>query len=159
LLCYEEWLEEIKDKVYPEECYSIAEELIGNESYSEEDIQEFCKKLRDYANEDNFSKTGLFISALINRASSKDITIYLGELGDKLCYLGYENEKNLRIIGNAGEHLGENMREGKLRVEGRISKMGKPRGGEIYEGSKLIYPGKLKIMLRRIACSLRFGRR
>jgi hypothetical protein len=51
------------------------------------------------------------------------------------------------------------MREGKLRVEGRISKIGKPRGGEIYEGNNLLYPGKLKIMLRRIRCSLRFGRR
>jgi len=110
------------------------------DEYSAKDVEEFSKNLKKFENKKNFEKTGLFLSALANLSPSDKIILKLGDVGWKINYIGYKNQKTLIIEGDCGDFTGLNMNDGEIRVSGKIKSLGKNIEGRIYREDKLIYP-------------------
>jgi hypothetical protein len=83
---------------------------------------------------------GLFISFLINNCPDERVNLRLGEGGAKIDYLGYRNCRELFIHGDAGDYLGQGMRAGQIKISGTVKGLGRPRGGIVYSGDKLLFP-------------------
>jgi len=148
---YEEWLDAIKDEADVDSAYALAVEILEGTSATSQEIAEFSKRLANYVYERGFSKTGLFLSALVNSSLDDKITLKLGETGRYIDYIGYLNEKEVTIEGDAGNMLGIET-TGKIYILGevksiagrrdRIYKKGKPLSGGWLEWIK-----NLKIFL------------
>ena len=117
----EDLIEEYKSFINQAINFEEAEKLYSRlkiNSVSSKDIGEFSLLLGGYQTLDSFYLSGYFISKLINESVDKEFkvhTIYLESLMD--C-LGYKNEKNLKINGNAGYGVGRNMKSGEIHVNG-----------------------------------------
>jgi len=128
------------------------------DEYSAKDVEEFSKNLKKFENKKNFEKTGLFLSALANLSPSDKIILKLGDVGWKINYIGYKNQKTLIIEGDCGDFTGLNMNDGEIRVSGKIKSLGKNIEGRIYREDKLIYPGWTKWIKQKFKKLLmRFG--
>lgn len=105
------------------------------EKVSADDVEQFSLLLARYQDHSSFfSRTGSFISALVNTSPDAEFRVHTRSLEPfYLSHLGHANVKQLRIIGNAGSDLGEYMTKGKIVVEGNAmaSLADHLRGGEI----------------------------
>lgn len=133
---YEEWLDAVKDEDDVDCAYALALDMISDLSFRSKDISEFSRRIGKYSKEKSFSKSGLFLSALINCCVDEKIVLELGEIGRSIDYIGYLNEKEIIIEGDTGNLLGLNMK-GVIRVSGRIMGIGK-NDGKIYRGTRLL---------------------
>ena len=104
----------VDDSNYPE---ILA--LIKDIKYSAKDVELFSIALAEFQDHPLFSgKAGFFLSALINGGAETNYTLHLEHLEEELCFLGYQNTKNIRIIGNAGIWVGVGMLNGTITIEG-----------------------------------------
>lgn len=89
---------------------------------TKKNIEEFCLRLSLYQEMIGFeSKSGYFLSALINNFKEQEIILNLQHFQKRPWYIGYKNkEKNIIINGNVGYGLGYDMRGGTITVNGNI---------------------------------------
>ncbi len=111
--------------------------------YSSRDVERFSLLLPGlYDGSEHFvAKAGFFLSALIGNCACHEFTIYvpdsLREFGG-IHYLGCENEKKVRVFGDAGWFAGFDMRGGEFTVHGNA-------GGYVgtgMSGGKIIIEGQ-----------------
>ncbi|MFN3910219.1 MAG: hypothetical protein ACK4J0_03245, partial [Candidatus Anstonellaceae archaeon] len=106
------------------------------------DIQEFVQNLEKFQDYKDFElMAGLFLSALINSSTDRIIHIDLRHLRYPLDFVGYENKKEVYIIGDVGNFLGYFMSKGRITLIGNVGiEVGKKmNGGEIYISKEVIY--------------------
>lgn len=117
----------------PEAFYARACECLGEAvKAGPKDIMEFSCGLKPYRAKPGAGwKTGLFISALINRSEWPHFVLEPLGAGQPLDYLGYRNNKNLVVIGTAGNRLGWEMSGGSIYVDGDA---GNEAGGRMSDG-------------------------
>ena len=88
-------------------------------SYTPYDIQLFVISLAEFQDEEHFSlKAGIFLSALINNGRGSSYIIDVTHLSEKISYLGYLNNKTIKVVGNVDISLGEAMRTCSIVLEG-----------------------------------------
>ena len=88
-------------------------------AYTADDIRIFSMALAKFQYENEFyERAGIFLSALINSSREKDFIIEAGNLSVGMVFIGYENTKNVTVIGNVGDYAGFYMDGGSLMVEG-----------------------------------------
>lgn len=167
LSCYEEWLEQVNEKMSAAALYHLAEKIVGDLPYQADEIHIFIQKVLNIEENRPMRSNGLFLSLLINNCPDKRVNLRLGESGTKIDYLGYRNQRELFIQGNAGYFLGQGMKEGQIKISGTVKGLGKVRGGIVYSGDKLLYPRGFRKLItavkwfwKRLKESLdRFGQR
>jgi len=111
--------------------YYIAKSSAPLEIPSER-ITEFSLLLGEHENNTHFeSFTGCYLSALINESKDKDFKIITNHLTKTIDYIGYENTKNIDVNGNAGNWVGNGMKDGKITVNGNAGNL---VGDEMKDG-------------------------
>jgi hypothetical protein len=99
------------------------------------EILEFSILLIEYQDNKIFeNRSGLYLSLLINRSNEKEFTINTRHLEKLPNVIGYKNNgKIIRINGDAGWFLGENMQGGVIHVKNTRDAVGFfMQDGEIY---------------------------
>ena len=75
--------------------------------------------LEEHENKEYFEDfTGCYLSALINKSKDKDFKIITNGLSKTIDYIGYENAKNIDVNGNAGDKVGDGMKNGEITING-----------------------------------------
>jgi formylmethanofuran dehydrogenase subunit C len=91
--------------------------------YTAEDVHEFCLRVGALMHEDDFPvKAGPFISALINTGKDSSYVVDTRRLGILIDNLGFENKKEISVIGDVGDYLGNYMEVGSITIEGDAGK-------------------------------------
>jgi formylmethanofuran dehydrogenase subunit C len=104
--------------------------------FTAKDVEKFSLALVEFQFEDKFYwKAGLFLSALINSGEDSDYMIHTQHLAVLPRWLGYKNEKNIIVNGNAGDCVGERMKGGRITVKGNA---GGWVGNEMKGGSIIV---------------------
>lgn len=127
-----------------EEKYQEAIGLAEATEYDEEALKEFLtgdwhEKFEE-VNDDTriwprYKVDGIFVSAFVNQLDQEKVVI--PDLEDTN-YVGYKNEKELVIEGDADAQLGKKMKEGSITVEGTTHSTGADsEGGEIFVEGEL----------------------
>ncbi len=112
--------------------YAKARECVGGTKAEPKDVMAFSNGLRHYRSKTSAGwKAGMFISALVNNSEHQHFVVSAGSAGQTLDYLGFRNEKNLVIIGHAGNRLGWEMTRGSIFVDGNA---GNETGGRMADG-------------------------
>ena len=116
---YRKFLYEIKNRdVCSNDEYPLASKLIEGINYSSEDITYFLSELEKRP-EKQSSKSGLFLSALINGSNENKFTIVTKNFAIPPNCLGYKNlGKKIIIEGNVGNGIGDRMKDGEITVKG-----------------------------------------
>jgi hypothetical protein len=115
--------------------YARALKQITGISYSSANVEKFSVALAEFQNEDHFRlAAGLFLSALINNCKDNDFVINTGHFSEGIDALGYKNTKNLTVVGDVGNFLGDSMQCGTITVEGNAGGVvgAWMTGGEIH---------------------------
>lgn len=125
---------EQNDSDEPATFYVKACECIGEKTGAEpKDIMAFSGGLKPYRSKPGAGwKAGLFISALINHSRQPHFVLEPSGIGQPLDYIGFRNDKNLVVIGNAGGRLGWEMSGGSIYVDGDA---GHEAGGRMTDGT------------------------
>jgi len=98
--------------------YYIAKSSAPSEIQSKE-ITGFSLLLEEHENKNDFERfTGCYLSALINSSKDKDFKIFTNYLSKTIDYIGCKNTKNIILNGNAGDRVGDRMKDGKITVNG-----------------------------------------
>jgi len=98
--------------------YYIAKLSAPSEIQSKE-ITEFSLLSGEHENKKDFEHfTGFYLSALINGSRDKDFKIITNYLSKTINNIGYKNNKNIDVNGNAGYGVGEGMNRGKITING-----------------------------------------
>ncbi|MBS3068472.1 hypothetical protein J4450_07225 [Candidatus Micrarchaeota archaeon] len=93
--------------------------LVRQIAYSAKDVELFSIAIAEFQSDPLFSgKAGFFLSALINAGNETDYIIHTEHLEEDICFLGYQNTKNIRITGDAGMWVGMQMVSGTIAIEG-----------------------------------------
>jgi len=101
-----------------EALYEEVAELVRDIDYSATDVTKFSIMLKEFEEKEYFTTiAGYFLSALINSGNETDYRIEAGNLPE-IDYLGTFNTKNITVIGNVGDNLGQGMRGGSIVVFG-----------------------------------------
>ena len=108
--------------------------------YSLSDITQTSIAIKEYEQERSFNHSGIFLASLINCHFEKTQTIeeyiLVTEQYEKpIDEIGFlNNGANIKIIGNAGDYLGEYMKQGKIIVQGNAERDvgSNMEGGEIH---------------------------
>lgn len=115
--------------------YELAQKSLENTKVAPENVKSFCENERWTVEEYSYpSYPGIFISAAINMSESHEFEI---PEGTELSCLGYNNQKKIRIRGDAGTSIGAGMSDGEIIIEGDVDEVGgdisnKMKGGDIY---------------------------
>jgi formylmethanofuran dehydrogenase subunit C len=131
--------------------YHLAEKIVGDLTYQADEISLFCQQVLKMEVNRHMPLNGLFLSSLINNCPESVVHLRLGENGSKIDYLGYRNQRELFIQGDAGSYVGQGMQAGQIKISGTAKGLGRVRGGTIYSGDKLLYPrglSKIKTAFR-----------
>jgi formylmethanofuran dehydrogenase subunit C len=115
-------------------CGRIFKRLEGIDC-SSKDIEDFCVVLAQFQDEKEFSiKAGLFLSALIKYSKNTEFVIHTAHLVVPINYIGYRNTKDIVVVGNAGNTVGDEMRSGTITVKGNVRDYAgnEMKGGSIY---------------------------
>jgi hypothetical protein len=147
LSCYEEWLEQIGKGMSAPALYHLAEKIVGDFPYQPEEIHLFSQEVLNLEAHRSTPINGLFLSLLINNCPEKRVNLRLGEGGAKIDYLGYRNQRELFIHGDAGDYLGQGMQTGKIKISGTVKGLGRVRGGIVYSGDKLLFPRGIRKLI------------
>jgi hypothetical protein len=127
--------------------------------------------IMEYINRSKIApRTGLFLSALINSGSDHDYLVRTRVLPYEPMHLGFRNNRNIDIDGNAGKGVGHHMSDGVITVKGDAGEEAGSnmsggllviRGdagealGACMEGGEIICEGDAAV---RAASSMRGGR-
>ncbi len=109
-------------------CYQKAKILVKEIEYTAKDVRNFSVELKKYENRDDFrgqedeeaDNVGLFLSALINNCSETDFEIVTQHLSKLYGGLGFENTKNVTVIGNFGTQFAAFMKSGRMIATGNV---------------------------------------
>ena len=106
-------------KLEPGQFYAEACEQLAAIQSGSKDVMAFSRKLKSHRHMEGIAaKAGLFISAMVATSAEQQFVISPNGLDKPLEYIGYENSKELVIIGDAGAHLGFRMTGGSIFVDG-----------------------------------------
>jgi hypothetical protein len=106
------------------DCYRRISAAMKEFQCTTNDVEYFSIVLEEFQEEGNFpGKAGLFLSALINRGRNGEYVIHTQHLAMPVHFLGIENEKRIIVNGEAGHHVGRNMKSGSITVEGNAGNM------------------------------------
>ncbi len=118
--------------------YNLAGVLVREINYTAKDVLSFSIKLKEYENRENFSRvTGLFLAALTNNSEEENFNIITEHLSNQFTLLGYENKKNLTILGDTWDGVGFKLRNGKITIMGDVGM----NSGSDMTGGELIIEG------------------
>jgi len=131
---YEEWLHATSIHVDPS--FALAKSILSLLDYSAKDVTDLSIKLSAYQQHEKFSRSGLFLSALVNNGKELKYEVVTEHLNYPLSWLGFENSKELLVIGDAGNFLGKSMSGGSLELMGNA---GQFAGEYLHEGSIVIW--------------------
>jgi formylmethanofuran dehydrogenase subunit C len=67
---------------------------------------------------------GIYLSAMVTASDDNDFVIHTKQLQTPVDLIGFENTKNVTVNGNAGDHIGCKMKDGKLLVRGNVKSIG-----------------------------------
>ncbi len=142
--------------------YASAEKTIKNMEYGVEDIEEFLFEIEDSSKLPYpiMGLSGLYVSALCNRAKEREIVLDLQNRNITLHLLGYRLPKGKKLIvyGDLGDFIGIGLNGGEIWVEGNTGnwtgagmRMGKMvikksvgrRTGEDMVGGEIHVEGKI----------------
>jgi hypothetical protein len=91
---------------------------------SADDIEKFSVVLKEFQEVEKLSviptRAGRFLSALINKSGDSDFTVHTTHLDVPVEFLGYENKKNITVVGGGGIGAGDSMIDGRITVEGDV---------------------------------------
>ncbi len=152
LRTYKDWLfhsiknEEIKQiesqEIFDIACYYSAQGfLLGRcKKYLQSDITEVSIAIKEYEDETDFNKSGIFLTCLINNhfqktKTKKEYILITEHLEKRIDEIGFKNNgATIKIIGNVGDYLGEYMTDGEIILEGNSQKDTgcNMQGGVIY---------------------------
>ncbi len=100
--------------------YEKTRKILKGLNCSAKDIENFSLALGEFqTGEQSSGKAGMFLSALINTGNEENHIIHTKHLGP-IDYLGYHNEKNITVKGDAKNFLGWEMGGGNVVVEGDV---------------------------------------
>jgi hypothetical protein len=117
--------------------------------YTPDDVTKFSVILSDFQTDEipkwfrqtEFGKkVGLMLSALVENGEENDFTISIQNLHIPPDYLGYQNRKNVSIIGDVNSYLGFQMTAGRMIIQGNASTM----VGASMEGGEIIVKGNVR---------------
>ncbi len=136
------------DSIIHDYTVSLAMIKVLSFDYTPEDITAFSLALSPFEEHEFFSRSGIFLSALINLHQEKTkttkpyvlVTDYLEKKIDNLCIKN--SESNIQIIGDCGYHCGFKMESGTIIVEGST---GYGVGHKMYSGNIEIKKNTKKI--------------
>lgn len=118
---YTDWIDLWYDQgqqIGPDELYEEAMERVEDIEVDSEMVADFVGGLdEDIAERDKDWVSGIYISAAIN--SSEEDFFTLPET-ENIEYLGYKNQKDIRIEGDVAD-IGSEMQEGEITVEGDVT--------------------------------------
>src|SRR5208283_2248609 len=87
--------------------------------YSANDIEDFSIVLGEFQGGTCFStKAGLYLSALINSSEEENFVVHTTAFAEPIISIGYCNTKNITVIGDAGQYVGDDMEKGTIIVKG-----------------------------------------
>ncbi len=115
---YSRWLNEKLHPYY--ESYPFALKVISDLNYTSKDVELFFIEIKKQESHHYFVHSGLFLSALINKSCETDFKISTAIFDEKICWMGYLNEKNLYIKGDVGNAAFRQMSKGKVLIEGNV---------------------------------------
>ncbi|MEW6035310.1 MAG: hypothetical protein AB1529_01740 [Candidatus Micrarchaeota archaeon] len=99
--------------------YGLAKEAIAGLTYSPNDVAGFALPIAALPYERYLnSKTGWFLSALINEGRHKIYHVALPFLEEPVAYFAFRNVKNVRVAGDVGADCAREMAGGRLVIEG-----------------------------------------
>ena len=111
---------------------------ISTEKFTSEDIKRFSLILGDYQDNKKFVKKGFYLSYLINKSNDYKFIIYTNHLATKVDRIGYKNNgKYITVKGDAGDEVGNSMKDGKVNVFGNAGDY----VGWSMKGGKIIIKG------------------
>jgi glutamate synthase domain-containing protein 3 len=104
---------------YAESQYDYLSGQARNLEYTAQDVQRFSIVLPDHQDENNFLyKVSGCLSVLVNSGPQTRYVINTDHLGLTPEYLGWRNNKDLTVLGQAGHHFGRGMEAGDVLVQG-----------------------------------------
>ncbi|VVC00709.1 Molybdenum-containing formylmethanofuran dehydrogenase 1 subunit C [uncultured archaeon] len=106
-----------------------------------QDVELFSLGLYRHKGKGDFACwSGMFLSAMVNRAKGEKFTIHTERIEDKINYLGYRNNgKKILINGDAGSHVGYRMKKGSIMVKGNAE----DSTGHWMAGGRIIVEGNV----------------
>ena len=115
----------------------VNRDLLSDHEIRASDIEAFSLLLRQYEQRIGLPsyEVGSYLSSLIERCLDSEVIIHTRHLETPIDYLGRDNDgKSIRIKGDAGSHLGMNMKSGLIIVEGNAGDnlARNMEGGEIH---------------------------
>jgi len=85
--------------------------------YESKNITEFSLQLSTLQRDKHFRDyLGIYLSALINLSRENNFLVYTNHLDKLLSFVGWENMKDITIIGDVGCYVGANMKKGSIVV-------------------------------------------
>ncbi len=125
--------------------YYRKEHTTDEKLYTPEEITSFCILAENLQSDIKFHMFGNVLSALVkyhqNRTKyTNEYTIITNHLQRDLCYLGYENTSNIRVMGNVGANPFMKMKSGNVYIEGDAQR----NFAEKISGGNLILNGTVQ---------------
>ncbi len=100
--------------------YSTIRRDIKHLRCSSGDIEAFSLRMTALQHQERFrTKAGLFLSALINNCTEKEITVHTSDLSRGIYLLGFRNSRNVTVDGDVGEYAGDSMLGGSMLIQGK----------------------------------------
>ncbi len=109
-----------------DEYYEKLSKELKDISYTAKEVEIFCAIQLIVLREEKSSgspfrlKAGIFLSALVNNGKDEDYKLQLSQLDEPLKYLGFQNQKNITIIGTVGHGCADHMKCGNIVVFGDV---------------------------------------
>jgi formylmethanofuran dehydrogenase subunit C len=115
------------------EYHWLSEKEAAKADYSAEDVNRFSLVLASFQHVRNYHViAGFFLTALVNKGEECAYHIDTKALDLPLEQLGYRNERDMVVAGNAGRDLGLGMLGGSIKLNG---KAGDDAGRDLKDGS------------------------
>ncbi|MBI4918944.1 hypothetical protein HY837_03375 [archaeon] len=126
--------------------YDLAVKELESLKISAKDVKDFSIVLKKYEKDRYFHVSGVFLSALVNNCEDENVEVHTRHLKEKLSDIGFENVKDLTVIGDCGNWVGEEMIKGKIIVKGNTWGGTGERmlDGEIHVEGKIDNTGRIK---------------
>jgi len=130
---YDDWVQ--GDNISWKDCYDQAQVALQDE-YSVEEVHDLSLSISGYQHKYKFFISGLFFSALINSGIEDDYMLNTQKFAARISGLGYQNAKNVTVIGDAGRGFGWEMSSGILTIHGDVGDL---TGWDMSDGTMIIY--------------------